>query len=576
VALGAVLGAVALLPAQGLAASHPIKPVDPLKATEATSGTATATAFGRTPPGTQRLIVSFDDTPRPATAAARLAGLGRLQGAAPEAGVWQLTPAHPDTARAAALARPHVTSADWPLVATSEERPPPPTPPASTPVFTDPFFTPSAQWGQTGATTWGTDLTTTGPRAPIAILDTGVDPTHPEWGGPASPLIAPRSVLRGDDDASDRGDTGHGTHVAGIAAAPANGIGIVGVAPAAQGTAPVIPVQIANPEGDSDALAMIKGIRHAVNNGAKVINISYGGLSYLQSFQDTILWAARKGVLVVASVGNSGQDSNPLNYPAGYARVLGVGAQCDGLVSFDCPRPFQAATFSEHNRSVDVLAPGVDILSTVPARVTEQVVAPGYALKSGTSMAAPFVTGVAALVQAANGNRLSTYQVERQIENTAVDMGRSGRDDVNGFGLVNPRAAVTLRAPADDPEEVNDDVKWLSRSPRKLHPARKTTLRAWVDRFEDQDDVYAIRLRRGQRIITAIAHVRGNIELYLWLPGTRTVAAGAANSRTHLLAAGRGRHRAKIALRAPVSGIYYVDVYARAGSGAYALTMKHG
>jgi subtilisin family serine protease len=338
----------------------------------------------------------------------------------------------------------------------------------------------------------------------------------------------------------------------------------------------VIPVQIANPEGDSDALATIKGIRQAVNNGAKVINISYGGLSYLQSFQDTILWAARKGVIVVASVGNSGQDSNPLNYPAGYARVLGVGAQCDGLVSFDCPRPFQAATFSEHNRSVDVLAPGVDILSTVPARVTEQVVAPGYALKSGTSMAAPFVTGVAALVQAANGNRLSTYQVLRQIENTAIDMAPRGRDDTSGFGLVNPRAAVTLQAPADDPEEVNDDVKWLSRSPRKLHPARKTTLRAWVDRFEDQDDVYAIRLRRGQRIITAIAHVRGNIELYLWLPGTRTVAAGAANSRTHLLAAGRGRHRAKIALRAPVSGIYYVDVYARAGSGAYALTMKHG
>jgi hypothetical protein len=256
--------------------------------------------------------------------------------------------------------------------------------------------------------------------------------------------------------------------------------------------------------------------------------------------------------------------------------VLGVGAQCDGIVSFDCPRPYRAATFSEHNRSVDVLAPGVDILSTVPARVSQQAVAPGYALKSGTSMAAPFVSGVAALVQAANGNRLSTYQVLRQIENTAIDLPPSGRDDANGFGLVNPRAAVTLRAPADDPEEVNDDIKWLSKSPRALHPARRTTLRAWVDRFEDQDDVYAIRLRRGERLTTAISHARGNIELYLWRPGTRTVAAGVVNSRRHLLAAGRGRHRAMIVLRAPVGGIYYVDVYARAGGGFYTLTMKRG
>ncbi len=94
-------------------------------------------------------------------------------------------------------------------------------------------------------------------------------------------------------------------------------MGIVGVAPAAAGTAPVIPVQIADQNGDSSDLTIIRGIRWAVNNGAKVINISAGGIGYSRAFQDTILWASSKGALVVASVGNQGQDVNSLNYPAG-------------------------------------------------------------------------------------------------------------------------------------------------------------------------------------------------------------------------------------------------------------------
>ncbi len=126
---------------------------------------------------------------------------------------------------------------------------------------------------------------------------------------------------------------------------------------------------------------------------------------------------------------------------------------------------------------MDVIAPGVDVLSTVPRRVTERAVAPGYALKDGTSMAAPYVAGVAALVMAANRGTLSTFQVLSQIENTATDIGTSGRDDFSGNGVVNPRAAVTLQAPADDADEVNDDIKWLKRhhlAPR-VDAARRST-----------------------------------------------------------------------------------------------------
>ncbi|HTI34695.1 MAG TPA: S8 family serine peptidase, partial [Miltoncostaea sp.] len=345
----------------------------------------------------------------------------------------------------------------------------------------------------------------------------------------------------------------------------------VGVAPASP-TAQVIPVQIADTQGASTDETMMKGIRHAVANGAKVINISAGGPGFSRAFQDTVLYATRKGALIVASVGNQGQDVNALNFPAGYSRVLGVGAQCDGNVTFDCPTPFAAATFSNHNRTVDVLAPGVDVLSSVPVRVTDRAVAPGYALKDGTSMAAPYVTGVAALVMAANGGRLSPYQVARQITNTAIDLGRGGRDDVNGFGLVNPRAAVTLRAPADDPGEVNDDVKWVRGRTAALDGRGRATVVATADRYEDPDDVYPVRLDRGDRVALTLTHRTGVLDLYLWEPGTPTVGTDNGNLERHLLRF-RSGSRAKVVINytAERTGVHFVDVFARRGGDAYTL-----
>ncbi len=307
------------------------------------------------------------------------------------------------------------------------------------------------------------------------------------------------------------------------------------MSPAAAGTAPVIPVQIADRDGSSTDETMMRGIRHAVINGAKVINISAGGPGYSQAFQDTILWAAARGALVVASVGNQGQDVNALNYPAGYRRVLGVGAQCDGVVTFDCPRPFATATFSNHNRTVDVIAPGVNVLSSVPKRVSERVVAPGYALKDGTSMASPYVAGVAALVMAANGGTLSPYQVLRQIKNTATDIGPTGRDNTSGFGVVNPRAAVTLQGPPDDPGEVNDDVKWLRGATPLDEVGTPLVIEATADQFEDSEDVYAVRLARGERLRTVLTHGKPRLDLYLWDPGTRTVGTENGNLERHLI-----------------------------------------
>ncbi|WP_217923382.1 S8 family peptidase [Miltoncostaea oceani] len=576
---GALAGLALLLATAGVASGAGVtaaarKPAEPATA----GGVAVAHGdFAATASGERSLLVTFADRPAGPEARRRLSGLGAVAPLVPEAGVWDLAPSRPASARAAVLGRARVSGAEWSLARRAADRPPPPAAPGPAPVLTDPLFTPASQWGLLERGSWSPALTTTGPRAPIAILDSGVDPTHEEWGGPQGPLVAPRSVLRGDDDASDHGESGHGTHVAGIAAAPANGVGIVGVAPGSFGTAPVIPVQIANRAGYSTDTTMIRGVRHAVLNGAKVINISAGGRGYSRAFQDTILWATQRGALIVASVGNQGQDINTLNYPAAYRRVLGVGAQCDGAVSFDCPRPYGVATFSTYNRSVDVIAPGVRVLSSVPRRVTERVVTPGYALKDGTSMAAPYVAGVASLVQGANGNALSPFQVLTQITNTATDIGRRGRDDTSGHGVVNPGAAVTLNAPEDDPGEVNDDVKWLAGVTRLGETGRPVEIDAAVDSVEDPDDVYAVRLARGERLRVTLTRRRGQFDLYVWNTGTRTVATGDVNLARHLVRYKRGSSRPGVAVyRAERAGIHYVNVFARRGAGPYTLRLVRG
>ena len=549
------------------------------------AGTASGTArinetgdFARVAPGPRRLMITFGDTPRRAEAERRLSGLGTVAPALPEAGIWTLTTTDPDTARQRALRRPEVVAAEWSLARESTEvapRPAPPVPLGPPPAFSDPLLTSMRQWSLTkGGSTWGSDLTVTGPRPRIAILDTGVDETHEEWSGPNSPLVAPRSTWRRNNDATDWGLTGHGTHVAGIAAAPANGVGVVGVAPGGGTAAQVIPVQIADREGRSSDDTMIRGIRHAVLNGAKVINISAGGDGYSRAFQDTVLWAAQRGALIVASVGNEGEGENGVNYPAAYPRVLGVGAQCDDQITPDCRRAFGVAGFSNHNRSVNVIAPGVDIVSSVPKGISDRVVQPGYALKDGTSMSAPFVTGVAALVMAANPERLSAWQVLRQIENTATDVAPRGRDLQTGAGVVNPRAAVTLRAPANDPDEVNDDVKWARGTDKRLAEKGSFSVHESVDRNDDPDDVFAVNLRRGERLTVSLKYSRGRVGLYLWRPGTTTVTAGQAR-RFDLLRYRQGAASKKtITYRATRTGRHYVDVYALNGAGPYTLTIS--
>lgn len=542
-----------------------------------TAATAVAAAAPRAPRiaterGSASLLVAFRDAPAGDEAIAALGGFGRVAPVAPEAGVWSIAVPADAGLRERVLRVPGVESAGWSLLRRTDERrranAGPATPVALTPVGapTDEYYANGRQWAMfPPATTWGVDLTGTPPRPRIAILDSGIDSTHPEWSGPSSPLVRPYSAWTGRQSAEDWGKTGHGTHVAGSAAAPINGLGVVGVAPGTAGTAEVMPVQISDSDGYSTDETMMKGIRWSVRNGAKVINISAGGVGDSPAFQRVVDWAFSSGALIVASVGNDGQSYGAINYPAGYWNVLGVAAQCGAQADpVDCPVPYGLAQFSTRNSSVDIVAPGMDIISSVPPRVRTGEVSPGYAVKDGTSMSAPFVSGVAALVFAANPGA-TPFQVLRQIKNTATDMGAPGRDTATGAGLVNPRAAVTLPLPPDDPYEANADIEEVRRD-RALVPT--TSVSAFIAVDDDPTDVYPVSLRKGQvlRLTTRANQVKTTVAV--WPPGTRSIRTGTAAAAT------RGPAKAsRLAYAVPRTGRWYVSVRARAGSGQYALTI---
>ncbi|HWH13503.1 MAG TPA: S8 family serine peptidase [Miltoncostaeaceae bacterium] len=568
--LGAAAAGGALLALAGTAAAAPPAPPKDDPALAPAKAPRPATGLGRVAPGADALLVTFTDRPAAPEAARRLAGLGTTSPLVPEAGVWRLAPGTRGDVRAAAARRAGVASAEWPLARTVAQRPRPaaPLPSIAPPPLTDPLR--GGQW-MLASNGWEPSLTGRTPRPVIAVLDSGIDRQHEEWGGKGSPLLPGHTVFpRRASDADDWDVSGHGTHVAGIAAAPANGVGVVGVAPARADGAAVLPVQVADQFGDFEDEAIIRGIRHAVRRGARVINISAGGEGYLNALQETVYWATQRGAVIVAAVGNEGDGT--LLYPAAYQRVIGVGAQCGPRRDLDCPTPFGVARFSTRNRSVDVVAPGVEILSTVPVGVERNEVQPGYALKSGTSMAAPYVAGVVALVQAANGNDLSPDQVRAHLGATARDLGRRGRDDVAGHGAVDVPRAVTTPAPPDDVAEVNDDIRFVRGSGTNLATRRRLAVTADIDRRDDQDDVYAVRVRAGQRLRVELVARTGRLNLYLWGPRTRTVATGEANLRRNLLAfAGGPRLRQVAVIRARTTGRYFINVYARSGATPYTL-----
>jgi subtilisin family serine protease len=222
-----------------------------------------------------------------------------------------------------------------------------------------------------------------------------------------------------DENANVQDDYGHGTHVAGIAVAAANnGVGISGLAPGAR----VLPVKVLDQYGNGWYSDIAAGIMYAADNGARVINLSLGGPDSSETLAYAVDYARSRGALVIAATGNTG---GVVLYPAAYEPVLAVAA----TDSTD-----QVAYFSNRGPQVDVAAPGVDIYSTWPW-VT------GYFTKSGTSMAAAHISGVAALIWS-RWSALPADRVAIYITQTAVDVGDPGWDVYTGWGRIDADRAV--------------------------------------------------------------------------------------------------------------------------------------
>ena len=267
---------------------------------------------------------------------------------------------------------------------------------------------------------------TTGTSILVAVLDTGVSPTHPDLQGR---IGAGRDLFNGDGDPRD--DEGHGTHVAGLIAANGNnGVGGAGVC----WNCVILPVKVLGARGRGNDATIAAGIRYAVDQGARVISMSLGGPEESRTLRDAVAYAAERNVLMVAASGNDGTRGTQLNYPAAYPGVIAVSAtdERDAL-----------ATFSTSGDFVDIAAPGVNILSTFWSPRGDT-----YAVASGTSEAAPLVTGAAALLFSTRPE-LTALQAAELLEASVDDVDVPGRDAQTGYGRLNAARAVELAAAPD-------------------------------------------------------------------------------------------------------------------------------
>ncbi|HZG36462.1 MAG TPA: S8 family serine peptidase [Gaiellaceae bacterium] len=424
-------------------------------------------------------------------------------------------------------------------------------------------------------------------RVRVAVIDSGVDGAHPDLAGR---VVAHRSFVGG----SALEDTqGHGTFVAGlIAAQTGNGLGIAGMAPSAD----LVIAKVVDADGTIDVLQEAKAIRWAVDRGARVINMSLGGLrdpgrperdTYAAAEAAALAYAKRRGVVVVASVGNS--DAAPrqpwpyASYPAALPHVLGVAAVArDGSV----PR------FSNRDRiHTDLAAPGQALLSTVPLALTAQFrdcAEQGYSscaaadvrAGEGTSFAAAQVSAAAAVILATHPH-LRPEQVTGLLTRTAADATRAtgcgvctlGRDDATGWGRLDVAAALrdaaARRLPPRDAYEPNDGA---GEQAFKVWGRATRRLAATLDYWDDRNDVYAVRLVRGQALFASLRGTAGtNAELVLREPGGEWRVDGKARAIRRAARPGPDQY---LAYRAQRTGWHFVQVrLGTPGAGRYGLAL---
>ena len=269
---------------------------------------------------------------------------------------------------------------------------------------------------------------TEGEGVTIAVLDTGCQVDHPDLIGVTIP---DRNYMENNTNIAD-GD-GHGTHVTGIVAAQNNSLGIVGVAPKTK----VIVMKVLNDEGWGTVESVALAMHAAVDLNVDVISMSLGMVEPDQMIEAEVQYAYAHNIPIVCAAGNAG-DINGLDYPGRYPQTISVGA-----LNIENLR----AAFSQTGAGLDFMAPGVDILSTVPINK--------YARYSGTSMATPWVAGIVALMiskhrKIGGATPVDTVdQVREHLQKVCVDLADPGRDIYTGFGLIDVVSLITSITPEE-------------------------------------------------------------------------------------------------------------------------------
>ena len=288
----------------------------------------------------------------------------------------------------------------------------------------DPYYSSSGTWGQPYYDLWGIHKinassawdTSTGSGVVVAVVDTGIDATHPDIAANVPPGLGWNYIADSNDPADDNG---HGTHVSGtIAAVGNNGIGVIGVA----WNAKLMAVKGIASSGSGPDSTLALCLEYAAHNGADVINNSWGG-EYSQTIADAIDYAYNLGAVIVVAAGNSSSDVGSF-YPANLWDVITVAASD--------PDDSQAF-FSNFGQKIDVAAPGLDILSLqASGTALGEVVTPGYMRLSGTSMAAPHVSGLAALILSEHPD-YSNEDVRQVIRTSATPLGTAAAPGADNF-----------------------------------------------------------------------------------------------------------------------------------------------
>ena len=376
----------------------------------------------------------------------------------------------------------------------------------------------------------------------IALVDTLIDVSHPEIAG---------SNIKTTGGAALRDF--HGTATATVAAAAANGVGMLGIWPDAR------TLNIPLPDGRRITCAdSVRGIRRAIREGADVINMSYGAEQKCAAEEQQILRAIKAGAVPVAAAGNEFQSGNPLEFPASLGHVITVGAT----------GPDDAPTgFSNESGALDLSAPGIGILTAVPARFDPDGTRDGFALVAGTSFASPMVAAAIAWVRAARPE-LTPFQAAQAVRLGARDVGERGYEDSTGFGVLSLPGALARRPPANDPREPNDDIRYVDgrafrRPARPLFTGTATSIAATADRAEDPVDVYRVKVPAGTRVRLALTPSVGDPDLFVFDSSARSVRK--ARPLRISSASGEATDRLSVANRGDRTRTLYVAVGFRAG-----------